>query len=654
MGLSSVFSTAKSGLRVAQSGMQLVAQNVANADVAGYSRKIGSTSTRLAGDKVVGVQVSSSQRALDSMLQRQLRTEVAGDAFADTRSRYLSQVDALYGPPGSEVSLPSVYDRFVQSAQKLSTTPDNELSRGQFLADAGVLVDRVAGISNGLQSLRLETEQALAGAVTRLNDALKRLQGANFDVISESSGGQEPGNLLDKRDQVIDEIASLVDINVSYASDNSVRVFSKSGLLLFDRQPAEMRFDARGSLQPTDLYSVDPSQRRVGGISFVTDPVGATDLIGQGVFRSGEIASLIQLRDKDLVAAQDGLDEFAHQLSRAMSDRKVDIIADFTSAGNIAKATAGVAVAPVTDGFGVSLPNQGGGFDPVLPGDSLTVNMIVGGVNRRVSIVRQDTANPLSPQLPANTTADPSDIVIGVPYGGSLTSFASNIQTALGAIGAGAITVAAPGAGPQRLTFVGDGTVANRVTAIEASITAATTREGEAALPLFVDGGREPNVYSGSIDGTKPQKLGFAQRLRLNPEMNVDAATLVSMSTGPGAGAGDATRPSQIIDRLTKRSTTFAAVGGLGSATAPAKGTVSMLMQRVVGSVGQMAESASRVAEGQRVVVTGLSERFTSSTKVSVDDEMARLIELQHAYQASAKLISATDEMMRTLFQMVG
>jgi flagellar hook-associated protein 1 len=67
-----------------------------------------------------------------------------------------------------------------------------------------------------------------------------------------------------------------------------------------------------------------------------------------------------------------------------------------------------------------------------------------------------------------------------------------------------------------------------------------------------------------------------------------------------------------------------------------------------------MAESASRVAEGQRVVVTGLSERFTSSTKVSVDDEMARLIELQHAYQASAKLISATDEMMRTLFQMVG
>jgi flagellar hook-associated protein 1 FlgK len=654
MGLSSVFSTAKSGLRVAQGGMQLVAQNVSNADAPGYSRKIMGLSTKVAGDKVVGVQVSSSQRALDAMLQRQLRTEVAGDAFADTRSRYLSRVDALYGPPGSEVALPSIYDRFVQSAQRLSTTPDNELSRGQFLADTGILVDRISGISNDLQSLRLETEQALSGAVTRLNDALKRLQDINIDVISESAGGQEPGNLLDQRDQVIDEIASLVDINVSYAGDNSVRVFTKSGMLLFDRQPIQMRFDARGSLQPTDLYSSDPNQRRVGGISLVTDPAGATDMIGQGVFRSGEIASLIQLRDKDLVAAQDGLDEFAHQLSRAMSDRKVDSLADFASAGNIAKATAGVAVAPVTDGFGVSLPAQGGGFDPMLPGDSLTVNMVVGGVNRRVSIIRQDTANPLSPQLPANTTADPTDIVIGVPYGGSLSSFASNIQTALGAIGAGAITVAAPGAGPQRLTFVGDGTVANRVNAIEARITAATTRENEAALPLFVDGGRQPNIYSGSLDGPTQQKLGFAQRLRLNPEMNIDSSALVSMSTTPGAGAGDPTRPTAMINRLTKRSTTFAAVGGIGTTAAPASGTVSLLMQRVVGSVGQMAEGASRVAEGQRVVVSGLSERFAASTKVNVDEEMARLIELQHAYQASAKVISAADEMMRTLFQMMG
>ena len=104
MSLTQALTSALSGLQVNQASISMVAANVANADTPGYTRKVvnqvptGSRSS-------IGVRVSDIQRQIDLYIQRQLRVENSGASYADTRARMYSQLQEIYGQPGSDTAL---------------------------------------------------------------------------------------------------------------------------------------------------------------------------------------------------------------------------------------------------------------------------------------------------------------------------------------------------------------------------------------------------------------------------------------------------------------------------------------------------------------------------------------------------------------------
>ncbi|WP_157016382.1 flagellar hook-associated protein FlgK [Mesorhizobium xinjiangense] len=53
-------------------------------------------------------------------------------------------------------------------------------------------------------------------------------------------------------------------------------------------------------------------------------------------------------------------------------------------------------------------------------------------------------------------------------------------------------------------------------------------------------------------------------------------------------------------------------------------------------------------------LLSRVSETLSNSTGVNVDDQMALMLELEHSYEASARLISTIDEMMAILLEMAG
>ena len=97
MGLSQALSTAVSGLRVAQTGMTLVAANVANAETPGYIRKTVDQVASATGGTGLSVRASAINRALDLYVQRQLRTETSGGAYADLRAQFGATIDFVTG-----------------------------------------------------------------------------------------------------------------------------------------------------------------------------------------------------------------------------------------------------------------------------------------------------------------------------------------------------------------------------------------------------------------------------------------------------------------------------------------------------------------------------------------------------------------------------
>src|SRR5262245_52862790 len=125
MSLSQAINTAIAGLRVTQTGLSIVASNVANADTPGYVRKSPNQITTAAGDSAISVRVNGINRELDRYVQKQLRIETSGGAYADLRADLYQRLQQIYGQPGSQSALETVFNKFTAAVQALSTSPDS-------------------------------------------------------------------------------------------------------------------------------------------------------------------------------------------------------------------------------------------------------------------------------------------------------------------------------------------------------------------------------------------------------------------------------------------------------------------------------------------------------------------------------------------------
>ena len=178
-----------------------------------------------------------------------------------------------------------------------------------------------------------------------------------------------------------------------------------------------------------------------------------------------------------------------------------------------------------------------------------------------------------------------------------------------------------------------------------ASATSETTVPGQiSAVPLFMDvgDGVAAQPFTG-VGGPVPQQRGFAARIALNPAIAADASKLVLADgvTRPG----DNTRPQAMLAALTTTSRTLSV--GSKSFT----GTPADLVRQSLDAQGAEAGDAISLDDGQQVVVASLKERFSESSGVSVDQELANLVELQSAYSANARIITAVREMLDVLMR---
>lgn len=618
MSLSQALATSTAGLRITQSALSLVASNVANAETPGYVRKTAAQVTTAAGANGVSVRIGSINRALDQYVQRQLRAEVSGGAYATMRADYYSRIQSIFGEPGANSTLETVFNKFTTALQALTTSPDSVTARTTVLNTAQVLTQQLNRMSNDIQGLRSDAELGLSDAVARANNAMQQIAAINRQLSGNSAQDAAAATLMDQRDAYIDELSHLMDIRILESGNNQIGIFTGSGIQLVGVDAAQLAFDARGTVTAQSQWSADPAQRTLGTLTLTSATGGAMDLIASKSIRSGEIAAFMELRDDILVEAQRQLDEIASAMALALSS----------------VSEAGIPVTGTPAGFDIDTGE-------LLAGNVIHLTYLdtMSGQERKVSIVRVDDPNalPLSP----DATADPNDEVIGVDFSGGLGAVAA----ALNARFNGRIAFSDQGGGVLRIVDDGAGNMSD-IVAVSATRTLTGLGGGAAALPFFTDGGV---AYSGAITSLGPQSLGFAGRISINPALLSDPAKLVVYQ--PGTESGDATRPNFIYDRLVNAALSFSPKAGIGSQNTPFSGSLTSYMRQVISYQGAMAENAGNLAEGQQVVVNALQERFAEGAAVNIDVEMAHLLALQTAYGANARVMSTVKDMLDMLMQ---
>jgi flagellar hook-associated protein 1 FlgK len=619
MGLTNILNTATRGLSVTQAGLQVVSTNVANADSVGYVRRQFVSVEEVAGGPSSGVRGAQIQRMLDKIVQRQFWMETSGAAYTQTRADALTALDQLYGAPGAPGSLDTSFNGFTTALTQLKNEPSNYATRRVVIDRAADLATRLNDLSDGVQALRQQAEDGIDSAISRVNGLLQELQVTNAR-LAQSPSDNPAAALADDRDRIVTELARYLDIKTDIDANNRISVVTTSGVQLFDGvRGFTFGFDKRQITSAEATYSTNPADRGVGTITLTTAGGVTMDALQNRLFRSGEIAALVELRDTTLVQVQTQLDELAGQMASALSD--------------VENSTP---VVGPPSGFDTDMAGM-------LSGNRIQLDYTIqpAGTKRSFTFVRVD--NPAALPLPAAAGGDANNPLIGIDFTGGPASVAAQIQAAVG----GTFTVTNAG---STLRIVGSAT--RNVDALTARATNPNLTNGgpnaPAELPLFTD--QSGAIYTGSWDDGG-QRVGFAQRIAVNPSLIADQSRLVVFQTGPQTLQGDTTRPAKLLDRLTNATRAFTPATGIGGTSQAYNGSITDFARRAFEFVGQSAENATRLNEGQMAAHKAVEARFAETSGVSVDREMTMLIELQTAYAANARIITAAKEMMDLLLR---
>ena len=622
MSLSSALSIAMSGLSANQVGLSIVSSNVANASTPGFASESVNLVEQGAGGVGTGVQVAGINRALDTFVQSQLRTETSGDGFADQTSSVLQQLQNVYGTPGGQGTLETAFSNLTTAVQGLQANSGAASAQSAIVTAAQNMAQVLNSTTQGIQGLRTNVQQDIATSVSSANADMTQIANLNTQLQGLSPTDPSAATLEDQRDTAINQLAQLMGINVTTGGNNQVTIYTNTGVQLVGAQASTLSFNGPSTLGASNLYSTNPTQNGVGTIT-LTSPSGATvDMNATNSITSGQIGADLQLRDTTLVQAQNQVDQLAATMSSALSDTT----------------TAGTAVTSGAQaGFTLDLAN-------LQPGTTinLTYTNTTTGVQQQLQIVAVGSSSVLP--LPTPSSTSPNTAVLGVNVSNGVASIASQLNAALGPAN---LQFSNPsGSTLQVLNGAGAGAA---VSSASATITTSSLTSGSAALPLFTDGS---TLYTGAINGDGSQLTGYAGRITVNPAVVANPSSLTDFSTS--TASGDTTRANFINTQLTSGSFTFSPQSGLGSSSTPFTGTITGFMQQFLSLQANNATNAQQLQQGQDVVVNTLQQSFSSATGVNMDAQMSNLISLQNAYSANAHVMAVVQSMFTTLLQAQG
>jgi flagellar hook-associated protein 1 FlgK len=237
MSVSRVFDIARRSLGVYQNAIYVTSHNISNASNPNYSRQrviFGTEYAEMNGGFVwgSGVKIDEINRVRDKLNDSQIRLNNQKLAYNQSRSVLLGQLESVFTEP-TDLGLASVANEFFNSWSELSVTPNSMALRNNVIQKAEKLSNRINNLREEIDTMKSGILSDFKSKVTSLNSLIAQINDLNQQIIKTSAVGQKPNDLIDKRDQAIDELSKLANISVSY-NENDAAMISIGGVFAID------------------------------------------------------------------------------------------------------------------------------------------------------------------------------------------------------------------------------------------------------------------------------------------------------------------------------------------------------------------------------------------------------------------------------------
>lgn len=329
MSLDGAIGISTSGLRAISAQLRTVSNNVANAEVEGYTRKVLPTRAVVADGIGIGVGIEQTVRVTDAALQRAVWAREASFASADIRATILAPIESLHGRVEDGSSLAGLLGKLQESFVSLAADPTSASLQVEVVQGAETLAARINEMAGAVTSARNRTQELLSAGIDEVNRLLGEAGVLSREIIRLKNEAQGTAEIEDKRDAIIGKLSSMMDVRVVLKESGEMQLFTRGGLTIPLRPDALSTSGAE--LGPATFY--DPEGGSTPGI-FLIDPSRPDQPfdITRGQL-GGQLGGLLGLRDETLPRFTAELDEFAQKLARRFDQQGLRLFTD--ASGNV-------------------------------------------------------------------------------------------------------------------------------------------------------------------------------------------------------------------------------------------------------------------------------------------------------------------------------
>ncbi len=642
------------GLTAAQSSLELIGTNVANASTAGYHRQDGiltAIAPASQGNSVSGgVQFAGAQRAISQLVDQQLLQQTSAGSEASQSLTALQSLQSAFGQTGSE-PLRVDLDAFMNAFSELSSSPSDNALQQQVVTSASTLCGDFHQLSQYIGTTVSNLQQQVSDLTTQANQLIPQIAALNQQV-EQASNSSAANVLKDQRDEAITNLANIIGVQSPEGTDETTQ--------------------RNVSVGDTPVVTGDTCTTLVAGNcsngQMGLAAAGSNDFSSN--YSGGQLGAVLQLVNQTLPNLSTQLNSLANQIASSVNQIHVqgvgqngsftDLTGSQVGDGTIDSwnqgVTAGSFYVRVTDQATGAVTRSAVTIDPstdtlatVAQKISDVPNLSASVIDGQLSVQASDGyAFDFLPALsatPANSSISGTSVpTISGDYTGT-----SNTNYTVTVVGSGQVGVA------QNLNLDVYDANDNLISTLNVGqgYASGDTLDAGNGIAIAMSAGTLSGGDNFQIQAlASSDTTGFLAAAGLNTFFQGASADSIDVRqdlvNNPGNLAVSTSQSMTDTDNLTR-------LAALANQSNPALGglTLGGYVDQTITGLGTQVSSTQAKQTMLDQVVTQLTNQQDSVSGVDLNDESAKLLEFQQMYQAMAKYIDVQDQSTQYLISLV-
>ncbi len=637
----SIYGIAVSALNAAQAGLTTTSNNIANANTPGYSRQQIVQAAMLpqntgAGYLGQGVNVTTVVRRYDQFLGAQVLEAQTQSSNLNTQLGLAQQVSNLLGGTNGGLT-PSMQD-FFTAVNAVANAPQSVPARQTMIGSAQSLVNGFQTMNQSLNQIRDGLNGQITTSVAQINSYATQIASLNDKIVQMQANNpnQPPNDLLDQRDQLINQLSQQIRVSTIKQGNGSMDVFIGNGQSL-----------VLGN-QTTTLQAV-PSTTDPTALEVAYTNNGTVNRIQQSSLQGGSLGGYISFRQTILDPAINALGRIAMGFASTFNQQQQQGIDLNGALGTNMFTMAAPRVTAATTNAGNGVIAATVSSTSALTGNDYSVQF--DGINYNVyNTSNNSLVQSFTPaQMAAGQTVTGTGITLQLTGGAATAGDSFLVRPTVDGAGSFALNITDPtkiaAASPIRsnapTSNLGTGTIA------AATVSGGVPLNANLQQPVTITFNNPPTTFNVTGTGTgNPTNVPYTAGAAITYN-----GWTTQISGAPAAG--DTFTVSQNTNATTDGSNSLL-MAALQTTNTLANNTTSYqgAYGQLIGQIGTQTNQLTVTSQAQTTLLNSVTASQQAVSGVNLDEEAANLVRYQQAYQAAGKAMQVANTMFDTILNL--